>query len=224
MLPATEEEARKRVNEPSVAIKPMSESRIARELARNALRRRLRESRQQVGEPQRAAANEALLARLADHAGDVARELIAIYWPIRNEPQLEPLASHWAGQGAGLALPVVDAVAQPLRFVRWRHGDPLVPGAYGIARPVHDETVRPTLIVIPCLGFDRRAYRLGYGGGFYDRTIAALQADTSLPIRTVGVAWDEALIDDFVPLPTDLPLDAVITPSAVVAAQAKGAS
>jgi 5-formyltetrahydrofolate cyclo-ligase len=205
-------------------IEPISESRIAREAARNALRRRLLESRKQVIEPRRAAANEALLARLADHLGGVARELIAIYWPIRNEPQLEPLATQWAVQGAGLALPVVDADAQPLRFVRWRHGDPLVPGAYGIARPVHDETVRPTLIVIPCLGFDRRGYRLGYGGGFYDRTIAALRADPSLPVRTVGVAWDEALIDDFTPLATDLPLDAVITPSAVVAPQPEGAS
>ncbi len=202
----------------------MSETRIARELARNALRSRLLESRRQVTESARAVANQALLARLADQVGHVAHQLIAIYSPIRNEPQLEPLARQWAGQGAALALPVVDAVAQPLRFVSWRHGDPLVPGAYGIARPVHDETVRPTIIVIPCLGFDRRAYRLGYGGGFYDRTIAALRADTSRPIRTVGVAWDEALIDDFVPLPTDLPLDAVITPSAVVAPQPKGAS
>ncbi|MEI6548561.1 MAG: 5-formyltetrahydrofolate cyclo-ligase [Burkholderiales bacterium] len=177
-----------------------------------------------MSEPQRAAANKALLMRLADHVGDVARELIAIYSPIRHEPQIEPLARLWAGQGAGLALPVVDAEAQPLRFVRWRHGDPLMPGAYGIARPVQDETVRPTLLVIPCLGFDRRAYRLGYGGGFYDRTIAALLAESGRPIRTVGAAWDDALIDDFVPLPTDLPLDAVITPSAVVAARARDAS
>lgn len=229
MLPATEEDTRKldtgkQKNEPGMAITQTSESRIARELERTALRHRLLESRRQLIEPQRAVANQALLARLRDHVGDAARELIAIYWPIRNEPQLEPLARQWAGQGAGLALPVVDAPEQPLRFVGWRHGDPLVPGAYGIARPVHDETVRPTLIVIPCLGFDRRAYRLGYGGGFYDRTIAALQADPSRPIRTMGVAWDEALIDDFVPLPTDLPLDAVITPSAVVAPQPMGAS
>jgi 5-formyltetrahydrofolate cyclo-ligase len=229
MLPATEKDTRKldtgkQKNDPGMAIEPDSESRIARELARNAWRHRLLESRRQLIEPQRAAANEALLARLCSHVGDVARELIAIYWPIRNEPQLEPLAGQWAGQGAGLALPVVDAEAQPLRFVRWRHGDPLMPGAYGIARPVQDETVRPTLIVIPCLGFDLRAYRLGYGGGYYDRTIAALQADPSRPIRTVGVAWDEALIDDFVPLPTDLPLDAVITPSAVVAPRPMGAS
>ena len=205
-------------------MKPTSESRIACEVGRNTWRERLLEARRQVTEPRRRVANEALLRRLAEHVGDVAHEQIAIYWPVRNEPQLEPLAMQWAGQGAGLALPVVDAVAQPLRFVSWRHGDPMVPGAYGIARPAHDVAVRPTLIVIPCLGFDLRAYRLGYGGGFYDRTIAALRAEASLPVRTVGVAWDEALIDDFDPLPTDLPLDAVITPSAVFAQQPRGGS
>jgi 5,10-methenyltetrahydrofolate synthetase len=82
--------------------------------------------------------------------------------------------------------------------------------------------VRPTLIIVPCVGFDVRGYRLGYGGGFYDRTIAALQTGPGLPVRTVGVAWDEALLDDFTPLPTDLPLDAVVTPTAVFAARSTG--
>lgn len=207
-----------------MAIKPTSESRIAREFGRDAMRRGLLEARRRVTEPQRQAANEALLVRLADHVGDAAHERIAIYWPVRNEPQLEPLAMQWVMQGAGLALPVVDAAAQPLRFVSWRHGDPLVPGAFGIARPASDVAIRPTLIIVPCLGFDVRAYRLGYGGGFYDRTIAALQADPNLPVRTVGVAWDEALLDNFEPLPTDLPLDAVVTPSAVFAARSTHAS
>ena len=205
-----------------MAITPASESRIAREFGRDALRKGLLEARRQVTEPQRRAANEALLARLADHVGNAARELIAIYWPVRNEPQLEPLAMQWVMQGARLALPVVDAAAQPLRFVSWRHGDPLVPGAYGIARPANDVAVRPTLIIVPCVGFDVRGYRLGYGGGFYDRTIAALQTGPGLPVRTVGVAWDEALLDDFTPLPTDLPLDAVVTPTAVFAARSTG--
>jgi len=207
-----------------MAMRPTSESRIAREFGRDAVRKGLLEARRQVTEPQRRAANEALLVRLGDHVGDAAGEVIAIYWPVRNEPQLEPLAMQWVMQGARLALPVVDAAAQPLRFVSWRHGDPLVAGAYGIARPVNDLAIRPTLIIVPCVGFDARAYRLGYGGGFYDRTIAALQAGPGLPVRTVGVAWDDALLDDFIPLPTDLPLDAVVTPSAVFAAQSTGAS
>jgi len=207
-----------------MATKPTSESRIAREFGRDAMRRGLLEARRQLTEPQRQAANEALLVRLAGHVGDAAHERIAIYWPVRNEPQLEPLAMQWVMQGAGLALPVVDAAAQPLRFVSWRHGDPLVPGAFGIARPASDVAIRPTLIIVPCLGFDVRAYRLGYGGGFYDRTIAALQADPNLPVRTVGVAWDEALLDNFEPLPTDLPLDAVVTPSAVFAVRSTLAS
>lgn len=145
--------------------------------------------------------------------GDVGGEVVAIYWPIRGEPALAPLPERWIESGARLALPVVDAPATPLRFVCWQPGAPTVPGVWGIPRPASDETLRPTLLIVPCVGFDARCYRLGYGGGFYDRSLAALAADGLGAPRAIGVAWDDALLGHFDPLPTDLPLDAVVTPS-----------
>jgi 5-formyltetrahydrofolate cyclo-ligase len=158
-------------------------------------------------------ANEALVARLEALFGDVSGEAIALYWPIRGEPSLEPLPQRWAEAGARLALPVVDARRMPLRFVEWRPGDPTVPGVWGIPRPAADRALRPTLLIVPCVGFSADCQRLGYGGGFYDRSLAALEADGLPAPRAIGVAWDEALLEGFEPLPTDRALDAVVTPT-----------
>ena len=158
-------------------------------------------------------ANEALVARLDALLGDVCGEAIALYWPIRGEPSLEPLPRRWAEAGARLALPVVDAPRTPLRFVEWRPGDPTVPGVWGIPRPAADCALRPTLLIVPCVGFSADCQRLGYGGGFYDRSLAALEADGLPAPRAIGVAWDEALLEGFEPLPTDRALDAVVTPT-----------
>ena len=84
-----------------------------------------------------------------------------------------------------------------------------MPDRFGIAVPEPFEPVRPALLVIPCVGFDRRGWRLGYGGGFYDRTLAGLDA------AAVGVAFEEAEVDGFAPQPHDRRLDAVVTPRAV---------
>ncbi|MEI7446824.1 MAG: 5-formyltetrahydrofolate cyclo-ligase [Burkholderiales bacterium] len=193
------------------------ESRIARDLpadaARAALRRGLIEARRRPTDPGRHAANEALVERLGTLLGDLAGEVVAIYWPIRGEPSLGALPERWSRAGARLALPVVDAPRTPLRFLEWSPGDPTVPGVWGIPRPAHERALRPTVLVLPCVGFTADGYRLGYGGGFYDRSLAVLDADGGPASRTVGVAWDEALLAAFEPLPTDRPLDAVVTPS-----------
>jgi len=181
--------------------------------ARAALREALLAARRRPTEPGRRAANDALVERLDALLGDVAGESIGVYWPVRGEPVLDPLPARWADNGARLALPVVDAPARPLRFVAWRPGEPTVPGVFGIPRPRADDTLRPTVLIVPCVGFDARAYRLGYGGGFYDRTLAALLADGGTPPRAIGVAWDAGWLDAFEPLATDLPLDAVVTPT-----------
>jgi 5,10-methenyltetrahydrofolate synthetase len=173
------------------------------------------DARRQLSATRRHAANEALVERLGALLGDLAGEAVAIYWPIRGEPGLGALPERWSGAGARLALPVVDAPATPLRFVAWHPGAATVPGVWGIPKPASDETLRPTVLIVPCVGFDHRCYRLGYGGGFYDRSLAVLAADGSAPARAVGVAWDDALLLHFDPLPTDQPLDAVVTPSRV---------
>jgi len=153
---------------------------------------------------------------LAASDGTLAEQVIGLYWPVRGEPSLGDLPPCWHEAGARLALPVVDAAAQPLRFVSWVPGDPMQVGAYGIARPVSEHTVQPTLLIVPCLGFDARCYRLGYGGGFYDRTLAACRATSSVLPLAIGVAWDEAEVPTFDPLPTDLPMQAIVTPSRLI--------
>jgi 5-formyltetrahydrofolate cyclo-ligase len=196
------------------------ESRIARSSeapdGRAALRRALLETRRRLSAQGRHAVDDALLARLDALLGDVAGETIAIYWAVRGEPSIDPLAVRWSLAGARLALPVVVAPEQPLRFVSWRPGEPTVRGAMGIPQPAVGEALRPTLLVLPCVGFDARGYRLGYGGGYYDRSLAALDADGGPPPRAIGVAWDDALMEGFAPLPTDRPLEAVVTPSRVL--------
>ena len=197
---------------------PEDESRIARapvaDPARAALREALLAARRRPTEPGRRAANDALVERLDALLGDVGGLAVALYWPIRGEPSLGPLPERWARAGARTALPVVDAPRTPLRFVAWRPGEPTVPGVWNIPRPAADVAIRPDVVIVPCVGFTADAHRLGYGGGFYDRSFAALDADGGTPPRAIGVAWDEARLDAFEPLPTDRPLDAVVTPSA----------
>ncbi|MFM1989326.1 MAG: hypothetical protein RJA99_2283 [Pseudomonadota bacterium] len=193
------------------------ESRIARDPgpdpARTALRQALLDARRRSTEPGRRAANEALVERLDALLGDLSGEVVALYWPIRGEPSLDPLPERWLRAGARLALPVVDAPRAPMRFLDWTPEAPMERGVWGIPRPAVEVVLRPTVLVVPCVGFTADADRLGYGGGFYDRSLAVLDTDGGSPPRAVGVAWDDALIDGFEPLPTDRPLDAVVTPS-----------
>jgi 5,10-methenyltetrahydrofolate synthetase len=189
------------------------ESRIARDPARAALRRALLEARRRSHGPGRRAANDALLERLDGVLGDLGGEVVALYWPIRGEPSLGPLPQRWTDAGARLALPVVDAPHAPMRFLAWQPDAPTVPCGWGIERPRDERVLRPTVLVVPCVGFTVEAHRLGYGGGFYDRSLAALDADGGPRPRAIGVGWDEALLEAFEPLPTDRPLDAVVTPS-----------
>lgn len=116
--------------------------------------------------------------------------------------------------GARLGLPAVLAPGRPLDFRRWRPGEPLEPGAYGIPVPQTDETIRPNRLVVPLLAWDRAGYRLGYGGGYYDRTLAALRA--SGPCRAVGFAFAAQEVELVPAGEGDLPLDAVVTEEGIV--------
>jgi 5-formyltetrahydrofolate cyclo-ligase len=154
-----------------------------------------------------AAANARLLAWIGQGAGDI----IAGYMPIRTE--ISPLPAMEALCAANtLCVPVVPGAAQPLLFHRWTPKTEMQPGAFGAMVPQQADTVRPTLVIVPLVAFDARRGRLGYGGGFYDRTLEGLRA-TNPNLRVVGFAYDAQEIAA-VPLePTDQPLDALITPT-----------
>lgn len=139
--------------------------------------------------------------------------VIAMYWPIRGEPDLRPLAAGWRAAGKTVALPVMGTADGSLLFCAWHDDSQLVMGPYGISIPRDLTPVAPDCLVIPCLGFNvsgGRPWRLGYGAGYYDRTL------TARPIAAVGVAYDEADTDQFEPNAMDAPLSVLVTPSRVI--------
>jgi 5,10-methenyltetrahydrofolate synthetase len=132
---------------------------------------------------------------------------LGVYWPIRGEPDLRPFYASLAAAGVTLALPVMTGPGQPLQFARWDAGAPLVTDRWGIATPTTMIPVRPAALLIPCVGFNATGHRLGYGGGFYDRTLALAPRPVA-----IGVAWDNARCD-FAAAAHDMPMDVVITES-----------
>jgi 5,10-methenyltetrahydrofolate synthetase len=110
---------------------------------------------------------------------------VGAYWPHHGEPDLTPIYPELAARGMQLALPVVPQRHAPLKFYAWRPGDELVVDAHGVMAPVERERIiHPELLLLPCVGFNAQRYRLGYGGGYYDRTLAVER-----PPRTVGIAY-----------------------------------
>lgn len=100
--------------------------------------------------------------------------IVAGFWPMGDEIDVRPLLTVLAERGHALALPVTPARGRPLLFRRWRPGDTLSPGPLGTRFPATGDEVRPDWLLVPLLAFDRAGRRLGYGGGYYDRTLAAL--------------------------------------------------
>jgi 5-formyltetrahydrofolate cyclo-ligase len=136
--------------------------------------------------------------------------IVALYYPMRDELDTEPLAAALTEQNIAIALPVVAKKNAPLIFRRYAPGDPLIDGVYGEKIPVEAaESVRPSIIVTPLLGFTRRGGRLGYGGGYYDRTFEALRADGQ--ILAVGYAYGAQEVDALPLSPLDQPLDWIVT-------------
>ena len=124
-------------------------------------------------------------------------------WPIRNEPDLSLALDHWRALGCRTVLPVVVAPGQPLVFRAWCPGEPLCPDRYGIPTPVAGPPVLPTLLLLPLNAFDGAGYRLGYGGGFFDRTLATL---APRPLA-VGVGFEINRVDSIRPQAHDQRLD-----------------
>ena len=155
----------------------------------------------------RAECNPALGLTLADFVLPLVPPgaLVAGFWPMGGEIDIRPLMATLHTTGHGIALPFTPPRGHPLRFRRWQPGDPLVPGRFGTLVPTGAE-VTPSLLLVPLLAFDRRGHRLGYGGGYYDRTIAALPG-----VTTIGVAFAAQEIPAVPSGPTDMPLDAIAT-------------
>ncbi len=138
---------------------------------------------------------------------------IGAYWPIKGEFDALPALYRWseAEPDRRIGLPVIDRQTRQLRFHVWYPGCPMEEDAYGIPKPKDTEAFEPALLLVPCVGFGPHGVRLGYGGGFYDRTLAALQPR---PV-TVGVGYAHGFVPWLEPEPHDVPLDAILTDEGV---------
>ena len=138
--------------------------------------------------------------------------VVAGYWPIRTEVSPLPLMANLVREGLTTSLPVTPEPGGRLTFREWKEGGALVEGPYGTSEPSPEAAiVTPGILLVPLLAFDAGCQRLGYGGGFYDRTIASLRAHNP-GTRAVGLAYGEQLVDQLPVEPHDEPLDAVLTP------------
>lgn len=179
---------------------------------RKAERDRLIAARMELGPTARHDFDSRIAAVLEDLIGPVAGMIVAAYWPFRGEPNLHPLLKRLADQGAQCALPVVVAKGQALIFRTWSPGDPTTRGVWNI--PIPEETaarVQPDIVIAPVVGFDPSGYRLGYGGGFYDRTLAGMESKP----RVFGVGYSLAAIATIFPQWHDIPMDCVVTENGV---------
>ncbi len=136
---------------------------------------------------------------------------IAFCWPFKGEFDARFAMRHFRERGATAVLPVVVAKASPLQFRRWWPGAPMTPGVYGIPVPDGTELVVPDAAIVPMNGFDAQGYRLGYGGGYFDRTLAAA---APRPLA-IGVSFELARLPTIQPQPHDIAMDFVVTEAGI---------
>ena len=192
----------------------------ARDVARwrRAERERLRADRQALGVEARQAVGQALalhLQALLQNRFDGARgHVFSAYWPIKGEPDLRPLMADLHAAGVSVALPLVEVKAAPLVFRRWTPETRMVRGDWNIPVPPPEaEALIPDITLAPVMGWDGACYRLGYGGGYFDRTLAAL---SPRPF-TIGIGFQSARLATIFPQPHDIPLDVIVTEAGIQA-------
>jgi 5-formyltetrahydrofolate cyclo-ligase len=137
---------------------------------------------------------------------------LGVYWPFRAEFDPRALVDWAVAAGRTVALPVVIDKKGPLEYRAWRPGEPLVDGVWNIPVPERRDVVLPAIVLAPLVGFDAACYRLGYGGGYFDRTLAALRPRAV----AIGVGFAAQEIATIHPQPFDVPMDLIVTEAAAV--------
>jgi 5-formyltetrahydrofolate cyclo-ligase len=178
---------------------------------RKARRAALIARRQAIAPDERRAWSAAIERHLRAVLVGMPPGLLSFYWPFRGEFDARPLVRELLGQGWRAALPVVTAKARPLEFRPWTIETPMVDGVWRIPVPRDGPAVIPNLILAPVVGFDEARYRLGYGGGYYDRTLAVLAPRPS----TIGVGFEFSRLDTIHPQPFDQRFDLIVTDAVI---------
>jgi 5,10-methenyltetrahydrofolate synthetase len=185
---------------------------------RKAERQRLIAERRAKGGDTRRDASRRIADALTDAIGEVRGLTVSAYWPIRGEPDLREWMAQVTARGGQCALPVVVKRGSPLVFRSWAPDERLERGFWNIPVPADGHEVMPDLVLAPVVGFDLACYRLGYGGGYFDRTLAALPRKP----RLFGVGYAQAGIPTIYPQPHDIPMDAIVTETGILWAKPDG--
>ena len=173
---------------------------------RKAERARLIEARLAISADARTAMARKIAEGLDAAIGDVSGRIVSLYWPFRGEPDLRPWMASVVARGGRTALPVVVEKAQPLIFRAYKPGDRLEKGVWNIPIPAEGEAILPDIVISPLVGVDPSNYRLGYGGGFFDRTLAAMPRKPLV----IGVGYEMQRIPTIYPQPHDIPMDRIV--------------
>lgn len=179
-------------------------------------RAHLRTARDALRVTERDTISQALQAHLrtllTQRFGSVRGHIISFYWPIKAEPDLRPLMATLHQEGAVIALPVVEQKAAPLVFRHWTPETRMQRGDWNIPVPPPEaEWLLPAITLAPLVGWDGNGYRLGYGGGYFDRTLAAI---SPRPF-TIGIGYQAARLTTIHPQPHDIPLDLILTEAGI---------
>lgn len=178
---------------------------------RNAERARLIAEREALTDATRTAADAAIAAHLdrvlMDRFSGAGGMVLAAFWPIRAETDLRGWMARQSAHGVRIALPVVTGKDQPLSFRPWSTEAAMRPGRWNIPEPDTDATVTPQIVLAPLVGWDAARLRMGYGGGFYDRTLAALRPRP----YAIGIGLAAGRVPTIYPQPHDMALDLIVT-------------
>ena len=179
---------------------------------RKAERARLIEARMALPLDEHKAASAAIAALLMEHFPPSSFSSLGCYWPFRREYDCLPLMRQVVEAGGQAALPVVLEKNQPLEFRPWTPKTRMEAGVWNILHPAEGPAVQPSALLIPLVGFDEAGYRLGYGAGYYDRTIATF----SSPPLKIGVGFELCRLKTICPQAHDIPMDFIVTEKGVV--------
>jgi 5,10-methenyltetrahydrofolate synthetase len=174
---------------------------------RKAERERLIATRLAVSADARTAMSQRIAKGLDTIIGEIRGRMVSLYWPFRGEPDLRPWMASVNERGGSTALPVVVEKGHPLIFRAYKPGDRLEKGVWNIPIPAEGDPVLPDIVISPIVGIDPANYRLGYGGGFFDRTLAAMP----LKPLVIGVGYEQQRIATIYPQPHDIPMDRIVT-------------
>ncbi len=177
------------------------------ELWRVEQRKLLLEQRKRIVLNERRRIEARVIRGLFDWLSGHSISRLGFYWPIKGELNLRLLIDRLAIRKVEFALPVVTERNRPLEYWSWSPGDDMTRGFWNIPVPARQKKVLPDAVIAPLVGYDRQNYRLGYGGGYFDRTLAALWPRPLV----IGVGLDTSGLETIHPQPHDIPMDVVVT-------------